>query len=1711
MADPPPPPLPSPLRSEKIKSILDNPEVRALSFYELNGILVTSVGLPKKLPKGVLRTLVVVKPQAKKVENVALDLLYNEVGGGEPLEHLARVIGVYLPLLSNKNLGLGEVFSADVSTRLHSFLSSVSATVGHLRGDTCLPLPPLDPASMGLLSVKERVHLFEGCVTSWTKQIKAVLKMDPEAQLKAGKHPTAESEIDFWKGKSQHLDAIFEQLQSERVRRVLQYLDTAHSTFCEPFAKLCKEVFAARGEAKDNFKFLSTLDPLVRNLGGDDDFTLLDKKFRPIMHTLLLVWKHSKFYNTPARMVIIMRQLVNNVIAAGQRFLSGRSVLEMIAEENSATALLKLKTLLRVAGEFKRVYFRYKATAAVECPGNTWRISNLALFSRLDAFLERTYAVMDIAVVIVTFTKLEKVVIGGSKGKNLSTIVEGIYGNVKSAVVTLEHTPYDLLDIEEPAFKEDAEKFKAVVRVLERRLAATLVAAFEDSSTFFARFKLLECFDTLLERPLVQDELEKLHIQLVADLSVDLKLVQDHFLCERPEPMIARNLPPIAGTLNWCRALRERITDPMSKMRGLSKEIIEREDSKEVLKTYASLIGMLEDYDEERIEEWGSDMERSSDVKLKLPLLRIRTESSGSGGLAYAEAVAASDGRDGKSEAVAPLPLLETNFDPALVRLLREVKYFLLLGLEVPPSALEIYKKGEIYRRFTASLDLITGMYNSMLAEMLPVEAPLLRTHLIKMDQTLTRGVKDINWKSPALEGFIGEATAIVRSTYDMLFALKSNLRDIVGEMEGWSREPLLTRKAKPMSADEFEQGYKVARTSRYGAIQEGGKIVDKKLKESAAVLKLPKGSKEWSAYVDFVNGIVVQGLTRLVTMSLRKLCDLLDEKKIRRNQDLPLLIIDLALPSDKRLRFIPDVHEAVLPPGAPVPPASQKTLYDIINNWVQSFYHAAVMFKRLDDNEGRYVKEMVGDLDVQALLAQLNDTLGRSEIVTDEFRNKFGSLSFLWEKDQATEFGSFVAKAYLDLPKTEEQLKEEADMKDTEVMVAQPKVPDLANFESEIARYSDMSEQVNIIKSPTDLGWLRVNSAPVKNALLALLEQWSGLFTAHLRLYVIDRVNELAKFVLTVSQGLDEEISSENKGALMRCMAVILDVKKTRFARKAILAPLRNCMLLISRYGVTLDTEPVVTKSPSGATLTVVEYIDQAELFIDAAVQRTDAKKEVIYPLQTAEMENIKARSNAFFDQVRQFWNSFRKNAPMNFQGTVLEAYSQLDAYFKDLVELEKGAVALNEVEGLFELPISRFTETRDCRLQLKVLKTLWDFKSFVLFTYDNWKMALWNEVNTEVLEENNKKIGAELKRVGESGPQVKAWGVFKDLEVMIKDMAITLPLINELHSPSMRPRHWAALANVCAVASLDPTDPKFTLEEMLALNIHKQAEMTSEIVDTATKEQKIEKKMDEIEAAWKVFVLEFVQHKDMEIKVVKASDEVMEALDAHQMELQSIVGMGKVMEYFRARVDTAQKNLGTVEEVLKEWLSVTRNWASLESIFLASADIRAQLPDDTKRFEGIDAGFKELMKVAVETPNVIDSCVKEGRGDSLKEMSRNLELCQRSLNEYLDLKKKIFPRFYFVSNVALLDILSNGNNPPRIMPYTGDCESSAKRETWQGDFRFGTKASHRLQASAFGTYTYPPPPHPPPLQATTRSRRSPSHPRPPTQTPSSTCPTWE
>ena len=111
-----------------------------------------------------------------------------------------------------------------------------------------------------------------------------------------------------------------------------------------------------------------------------------------------------------------------------------------------------------------------------------------------------------------------------------------------------------------------------------------------------------------------------------------------------------------------------------------------------------------------------------------------------------------------------------------------------------------------------------------------------------------------------------------------------------------------------------------------------------------------------------------------------------------------------------------------------------------------------------------------------------------------------------------------------------------------------------------------------------------------------------------------------------------------------------------------------------------------------------------------------------------------------------------------------------------------------------------------------------------------------------------------------------------------------------------------------------------------------------------------------------------------------------------------------------------------------------------------MASEDIRAQLPEDTKRFEGIDAEFKDFLREVfgdegTTFPNAVAVCTVGGRAETLTGLLAKLDLCEKSLNNYLAVKKKTFPRFYFLSNTAVLQVLANGNSPPKIMQYLSDC----------------------------------------------------------------------
>ena len=83
-------------------------------------------------------------------------------------------------------------------------------------------------------------------------------------------------------------------------------------------------------------------------------------------------------------------------------------------------------------------------------------------------------------------------------------------------------------------------------------------------------------------------------------------------------------------------------------------------------------------------------------------------------------------------------------------------------------------------------------------------------------------------------------------------------------------------------------------------------------------------------------------------------------------------------------------------------------------------------------------------------------------------------------------------------------------------------------------------------------------------------------------------------------------------------------------------------------------------------------------------------------------------------------------------------------------------------------------------------------------------------------------------------------------------------------------------------------------------------------------------------------------------------------------QVQLQNML-TSKYIAHFLQEVSTWQKKLSTADQVIGIWMEVQRTWSHLESIFIGSEDIRNQLPEDSKRFDGIDTDFKVCLRFLI------------------------------------------------------------------------------------------------------------------------------------------------
>ena len=1623
-------------------------------FFILPGNSLTTFSMLKEIKAGSVPKkcwLFMNQPPSKLNEENIPNLVHMEIGS-DPLNFIYALSNeVFVPVLQNKDNqeGWTELISKDLMEKLNSFNANMYLTIGQKNGKTLLPLPPKKILESDSMYEKDKADIFNNSIITWMKQIRKVLETEPEQNLKAGKDPGPEKEIEFWQKKAENLNSIHEQLKSDSVKLILKTLRASKSTYANEFEKLEGLINKARDEANDNYMYLRTLNEDFKNLKNSRDFAKLVDLFNPIMKVILLIWERSTYYNKPARLVVLIREICNQIIEQANLYVPGSDIISMImSKEDVSQACKKLQTTIDVCAKFKDCFYTFKTLSKNSISGQGWGLPMNALFNRLDSFLERCHDIMHISDTILQFNKLENIQIGGTKGKNLTATVKQIFQQFQKALQEFNNpthgeklpegqeggdTDYDIMDISKKTFDEHFFKFRTRIKELERRLAAVITQSFDDTDTLSDKFRLLDSFDDLLKRPIIQDELEKKHIVLIETYKKDLKTVQEIFVeygkqdTEKlDEKVLYKNLPNVAGALNWTKSLKDRIKAPLEKLAMISPDIQEKEEYKDVAKMKNAIEHRLTDYEDQKLLNWQKNEGEGAREKLDKFLL-ARDESN---------------------------LTLRVNFDQSLVKLLREVKYLKMLEVKmIPAAAEEVYSKSETYRKQVNKLDLIVQKYNFVITKLEVVEEPLITNKIEKLNEILKAGIEELKWKSPDIDNFINTVMKSVNEVYDIVSSMKADLeviRSTLAKITADSSKQL-ERRNKTVSPEEFLLTHNVNHNIQSNAIKGASNTnIKTKLKEitekivgpgNAAAVSVLKKTKAYKDYQEYVNDIVIEGLSRAICTNLSNLNSLVEIKKDRKTDVPPLFDVKLDIPYDK-IQYEPEISN----------PSDPKSIRTILNQVVQDYISYACLIQRIDTNfVGDYINEMHDNFEIRDSFAAINENVNKICDRADAKKKDYEPFKILWSNDPQVAFKEFLTK---EVPQSAVAVSEEDEDKDKNNPIMNnivTKIPPFEVFDNKIEELKRIRKEVAQLPTSEDIEWLRVNSYPLKNSLETKADQRINLYTNFFLTQVKTFLNNCKDFETYLKEGTKKDPSQfpDDTNLLKKVMEVL---SKERVVAQRIYPNVEFMKKMVQRLKdneVEMRLEDSIAPEGKGDDFMAVLEEKMASLN-EISSKRVMGIKNNILPLKQKETLVLKHTIQDFSHEISEFRSKFAKEAPFKYDKwmgipEIETSYDKLDGYYARLQEFRKKAKEFNDLESLFELEQTKYKAIGECQAEIEKLKTMWDLICVIRYTYESWMKVPWKKINVNEYTEDNTKFLELIKKVPR---EVKLFEGFTKLSEEVGNMKKIIESITLLSGGKLKKHHWQSLSQTVN-STIEENNPTFSFETMVKLDIHKYLGSVQELNDTAYKEANIDKTLNDIMKTWKERAFQFepfsIAGEDM--KIFKQFEDIQNDLSIDNLKVLSLLSQGKSVEIFKKDLDELKGRLGAIDDCLVVWEKVQKNWRRLVNIFMLSEDIRNQLPEATKLFETKNTEFRGIMADAVLSPIMYEICTKEKKED-LEQILKAIESCEKQLNQYLEQKKKIFPRFYFVSNQTLIDILSNGNNPGKIATeYLGDLFDGLKK----------------------------------------------------------------
>ncbi|XP_045475837.1 dynein axonemal heavy chain 3 [Harmonia axyridis] len=598
---------------------------------------------------------------------------------------------------------------------------------------------------------------------------------------------------------------------------------------------------------------------------------------------------------------------------------------------------------------------------------------------------------------------------------------------------------------------------------------------------------------------------------------------------------------------------------------------------------------------------------------------------------------------------------------------------------------------------------------------------------------------------------------------------------------------------------------------------------------------------------------------------------------------------------------------------------------------------------------------------------------------------------------------------------------------KELEDFFAMDPFPYLKDFSKKIRAYEKKKDEIIDLRRNIPLNMVNLDCSILNDTLYNIVD---GLRT-HIVKYFIDDTHTTNRRICDKFDEMSTNVSIQTStvAELVALQNYIIESRDVTMynLKEQIRKSVENIMFLMDHAHLPMEEIHLNCRT--------FLWPKDMEVVIELAIQRVNMKRD------QAEVA-LKSKRSIFDNKLikhEKLVHAFRKKDPAILTMEEMEENAKLvEEIVGKLQEDKREAENINEEEQLLDFDPSPFFNLHKMVNVLEPYDKLWHTVYDFHLKYDLWYYGPFLGLDAEAVSEyveNSWRVLYKLSKMLSDNPGAKR--VAEIVRAKVEKFRQFLPVLTTVCNKGLQKRHWDTIGEIVGVPLVIGTES--TLNEMIEAGLPKFSAKLEEISGAATKEYALEKNLKKMKEEWTDIRFDCVPYRETGVHILSAVDDIQVLMDDHILKAQTMRGSPYVRA-FEHEMQAWEEKLLTMQDILEAWLQNQATWMYLEPIF-SSEDIMRQMPTEARNFKTVDKMWRAVMANTIIDTRVLVATDYKSLLVILRENNRLLDEIQKGLNDYLEKKRLFFPRFFFLSNDELLEILSETKDPLRVQPHLKKC----------------------------------------------------------------------